>query len=89
MGKHPEGELLILSQPAIPSSQFPSGYYGHFRAKSRADLCQYFRQLARPDPPKKFFDRHQVNILRFHLNEALVYSNILGRSGDTHVLSTR
>lgn len=41
--------------------QFPTGYYGHFRARSRADLCNYFRHLARPEPPKRFLDRQHVN----------------------------
>ncbi|CAF0719257.1 unnamed protein product [Rotaria sp. Silwood1] len=44
----------------VVGSWFPSGYYGHFRARSRADLCNYFRQLARPTPPKKFLDRQKA-----------------------------
>ncbi|CAF1048867.1 unnamed protein product [Adineta ricciae] len=44
----------------IVGSWFPTSYYGNFRAKSRADLAQYFRQLAQPIPPKKFVDRQTV-----------------------------
>ncbi|UJR26482.1 hypothetical protein I4U23_007809 [Adineta vaga] len=44
----------------IVGSWFPTSYYGNFRAKSRADLAQYFRQLAQPIPPKKFIDRQTV-----------------------------
>ncbi|CAF1122554.1 unnamed protein product [Rotaria sordida] len=44
----------------VVGSWFPSGYYGHFRARSRADLCNYFRQLAQPNPPKKFLDRQKA-----------------------------
>ncbi|CAF1358141.1 unnamed protein product [Adineta steineri] len=41
----------------IVGTWFPTSYYGNFRAKSRADLADYFRQLAQPAPPKKFIDR--------------------------------
>ncbi|CAF1297670.1 unnamed protein product [Rotaria magnacalcarata] len=41
----------------VMGSWFPTGYYGHFRAKSRIDICNDFRQLARPDPPRKFLER--------------------------------
>ncbi|CAF0902886.1 unnamed protein product [Rotaria sordida] len=47
----------LTNNPQIIGSWFPTGYYGHFRAKSRIDLCNDFRQLARPNPPKKFLDR--------------------------------
>lgn len=45
--------------------QFPTGYYGHSRAKSRIDLCDYYRQLARPEPPKKFLERQNVGVIFF------------------------
>ncbi|XP_053377307.1 uncharacterized protein LOC123529342 [Mercenaria mercenaria] len=41
----------------IQGSWFPTGYYGHFRSKSRADFICEYRQLARPLPPKKFVVR--------------------------------
>ncbi|CAF1133491.1 unnamed protein product [Rotaria magnacalcarata] len=44
----------------VVGSWFPTGYYGNFRARSRADLCNYFRQLARPAPPRKFVDRQKT-----------------------------
>ncbi|CAF3316348.1 unnamed protein product [Rotaria sp. Silwood2] len=47
----------LTNNQQIIGSWFPTGYYGHFRAKSRIDLCNDFRQFARPSPPKKFLDR--------------------------------
>ena len=41
--------------------QFPSGYYGHFRSKSRNDFVCEYRQLARPQPPDKFLNRAKVS----------------------------
>ncbi|XP_071784316.1 uncharacterized protein [Asterias amurensis] len=35
-------------------SWFPSGYYGHFRSKSRNDFVNEYRQQAKPSPPEKF-----------------------------------
>ncbi|CAF0742172.1 unnamed protein product [Didymodactylos carnosus] len=39
---------------------YSSGYYGHFRSKSRLELSNYFRQLAKPLPPKKFSKRQSA-----------------------------
>ncbi|KAH3819145.1 uncharacterized protein LOC127882425 [Dreissena polymorpha] len=73
----------------IQGSWFPSGYYGHFRSKSRADFVCEYRQLARPIPPKKFIARsteptrrhvfsHHDNREAF-LNDALIFQQGLGR----------
>lgn len=76
-------------KPDIVGSWFPSGYHGHFRSKSRPDfLCEY-RQLARPQPPDKFYNRatqparkhvfsHHDNRQAF-LNDALIFQQGLGR----------
>ncbi|UJR22598.1 hypothetical protein I4U23_025642 [Adineta vaga] len=45
------------SPERTPGAWFPTGYYGHFRAKPRIDLSNSFRQLARPNPPKIFIER--------------------------------
>ncbi|KAL4226112.1 hypothetical protein ACF0H5_014099 [Mactra antiquata] len=73
----------------IQGSWFPTGYYGHFRSKSRADFVNEYRQLARPIPPKKFIKRskeptrkhvfsHHDNRQAF-LNDALIFQQGLGR----------
>ncbi|XP_060074163.1 uncharacterized protein LOC132553892 [Ylistrum balloti] len=73
----------------IVGTWFPSGYYGHFRSKSRNDFCNEYRNLARPQPPKKFFNRskqptprhvfsHHDNRESF-LNDALYFEQGLGR----------
>ncbi|KAK7102033.1 uncharacterized protein C3orf84-like [Littorina saxatilis] len=41
----------------IAGSWFPSGYYGHYRSKSRNDFVCEYRQLARPQPPDRFLKR--------------------------------
>jgi len=38
-------------------SWFPSGYYGHYRSKVRTDFVNEYRQLAKPQPPKRFIHR--------------------------------
>ncbi|XP_033745267.1 uncharacterized protein LOC117330849 [Pecten maximus] len=73
----------------VVGTWFPSGYYGHFRSKSRNDFCNEYRNLARPQPPKKFFNRskqptprhvfsHHDNRESF-LNDALYFEQGLGR----------
>ncbi|CAF3906177.1 unnamed protein product [Adineta steineri] len=49
-----------------PGAWFPTGYYGHFRAKPRIELSNSFRQLARPTPPNKFVER-QTSAATTHL----------------------
>lgn len=41
--------------------QFPSGYYGHFRGKTRNDIYSEYRHLAKPTPPRVFFSRLKVS----------------------------
>lgn len=73
----------------VVGTWFPSGYYGHFRSKSRNDFCNEYRNLARPQPPRKFFNRskqptpkhvfsHHDNRESF-LNDALYFEQGLGR----------
>lgn len=73
----------------IVGSWFPSGFYGHFRSKSRADFVCEYRKLARPQPPDKFYNRakqptrkhvfsHHDNRQAF-LNDALIFQQGLGR----------
>ncbi|GFR75708.1 hypothetical protein ElyMa_002195100 [Elysia marginata] len=38
-------------------SWFPSGYYGHYRSKTRTDFVNEYRQLAKPQPPRRFIHR--------------------------------
>ena len=38
-------------------SQFPSGYHGHFRSKSRQEFTIPYREKAKPPPPTKFLNR--------------------------------
>jgi len=38
-------------------SWFPSGYYGHYRSRVRTDFVNEYRQLAKPQPPKRFIHR--------------------------------
>ncbi|XP_051777131.1 uncharacterized protein C3orf84-like [Erpetoichthys calabaricus] len=45
----------------ITGSWFPSGYYGHFRSKSRNDYLQEYRLAARPTPPEKLVQRLKDN----------------------------
>ncbi|WAR25285.1 CC084-like protein [Mya arenaria] len=78
-----------MAAAEIQGSWYPSGYYGHFRSKSRADFVCEYRQLARPVPPKKFIARstqptrrhvfsHHDNRQAF-LNDALIFQQGLGR----------
>jgi len=67
--------------------QFPSGYYGHFRAKTRADLCNYFRQLARPTPPKKFLDQQRVKLFSLALIIFLYFILQFKAEASTHMFS--
>lgn len=73
----------------IQGSWFPTGFYGHFRSKSRTDFVCEYRQLARPIPPRKFVARskeptrrhvfsHHDNRQAF-LNDALIFQQGLGR----------
>ncbi|XP_022098873.1 uncharacterized protein LOC110983705 [Acanthaster planci] len=41
-------------------SWFPTGYYGHFRSKSRNDFVNEYRQQAKPSPPEKFCRKLQT-----------------------------
>ncbi len=59
--------------------QFPTSYYGNVRAKSRAELCNYFRQLAQPNPPRKFTARQTVKLISFFIYRYDYFcSSILG-----------
>ncbi|XP_064633026.1 uncharacterized protein LOC135491226 isoform X2 [Lineus longissimus] len=70
-------------------SWFPSGFHGHFRSKSRNDFICEYRQLAKPQPPKKFLRRAQENPGRHlfsrhdnrhsFLTDALYFEEGLGR----------
>ncbi|XP_013390381.1 uncharacterized protein LOC106158822 [Lingula anatina] len=73
----------------IEGTWFPTGYYGHFRSKSRNDYINEFRYLAKPSPPKKFIKRSGENVARHvfshhdnreaFLNDALYFEQGLGR----------
>ncbi|XP_025106888.1 uncharacterized protein LOC112571805 [Pomacea canaliculata] len=78
-----------MTSGEIVGSWFPSGYYGHFRSKSRNDFVCEYRQLAKPQPPNKFFVRsrqpsarhlfsHHDNRQSF-LSDALYFEQGLGR----------
>lgn len=41
----------------IVGTWFPSGYFGHFRSKTRNDILQEYRHAAAPSPPDKFVRR--------------------------------
>ena len=41
----------------VVGSWFSTGYYGHFRSKSRNDFVCEYRQIAKPVPPKRFLNR--------------------------------
>ena len=89
MGKTRESKPATLPYIRV---QFPNCYYGHFRAKSRADLSNYFRQLARPEPPRKFLDRQHVrmNLVFSTRSKAHMYICLMaGRSVGASVLSAR
>lgn len=73
----------------IVGSWFSSGYYGHFRSKSRNDFVCEYRQLAKPVPPNRFLNRakqptarhvfsHHDNRESF-LDSALYFEQGLGR----------
>lgn len=73
----------------IVGSWFSTGYYGHFRSKSRNDFVCEYRQLAKPVPPKRFLNRakqptarhvfsHHDNRESF-LDSALYFEQGLGR----------
>lgn len=77
----------------IVGSWFPTGYYGHFRSKSRPDfLCEY-RQLAKPQPPDRFIRRSMKpcssHVFSYHdnrhafLGDAVVFEQGLGRRRDS------
>ncbi|XP_046568450.1 uncharacterized protein LOC124276843 [Haliotis rubra] len=78
----------------IAGSWFPSGYYGHFRSKSRNDFVCEYRQLAKPQPPEKFYKRAKQPITRHvfshhdnrhsFLNNALYFEEGLGRKRVTN-----
>ncbi|KAL8563765.1 hypothetical protein ACOMHN_058280 [Nucella lapillus] len=73
----------------IMGSWFPSGYYGHFRSKSRNDFVCEYRQLAKPPPPDKFLRRSREpcnrHVFSTHDNrnsfmtDALYFEQGLGR----------
>ena len=42
----------------------PRGYHGHERAKSRIELSNYYRQLAKPIPPGMFKSRQTESVLK-------------------------
>ncbi|XP_022299315.2 ciliary microtubule inner protein 7-like [Crassostrea virginica] len=73
----------------IVGSWFPSGYYGHFRSKTRNDFVCEYRQLAKPQPPNKFLNRSKQPTARHvfsnhdnresFLNDALYFEQGLGR----------
>ncbi|KAL3852429.1 hypothetical protein ACJMK2_016068 [Sinanodonta woodiana] len=76
-------------QPRFQEIGFSSGYHGHFRNKSRNDFVNEYRQLAKPQPPKRFLQRarqparghafsHHDNKQSF-LNDALYFEEGLGR----------
>ncbi|XP_062614588.1 uncharacterized protein LOC134276343 [Saccostrea cucullata] len=73
----------------VVGSWFPTGYYGHFRSKTRNDFVCEYRQLAKPQPPNKFFNRSKQPTARHvfsnhdnresFLNDALYFEQGLGR----------
>lgn len=42
-------------------SQFPSGFHGHFRSKSRSEFTIPYRHRAKPCPPEKFMNYAKVS----------------------------
>lgn len=81
------------SCPGIVGSWFPSGYYGHFRSKSRPDfLCEY-RQLAKPQPPERFLYRSMQptakHVFSIHdnkqafLSDAFIFQQGVGKKRHT------
>ncbi|XP_026695743.2 uncharacterized protein LOC100175394 [Ciona intestinalis] len=46
-----------MSVPDIVGTWYPSGYYGHFRSRTRNDILQDYRHAASPTPPSKFYNR--------------------------------
>ncbi|XP_076447943.1 ciliary microtubule inner protein 7-like [Babylonia areolata] len=73
----------------IVGSWFPTGYYGHFRSKSRNDFVCEYRQLAKPPPPDKFLRRSKEPCARHvfsthdnrnsFMTDALYFEQGLGR----------
>ncbi|KAK3103792.1 hypothetical protein FSP39_021933 [Pinctada imbricata] len=78
-----------MAATEIIGSWFPSGYHGHFRSKSRLDFVCEYRQLAKPQPPKRFLNRSKQptgrHVFSNHdnresfLNDALYFEQGLGR----------
>jgi len=52
-------DKLIMAKVSSHScgSWFPSGYYGHYRSRVRTDFVNEYRQLAKPQPPRRFLHR--------------------------------
>jgi hypothetical protein len=54
------GVKMAKTTHVTQGSWFPSGYYGHFRSKSRNDFVNEYRQQAKPSPPEKFVKKLQT-----------------------------
>ncbi|XP_059171817.1 uncharacterized protein LOC131952899 [Physella acuta] len=46
----------------VVGSWFPTGYYGHYRSRTRTDFVNEYRQLAKPQPPNKFIYRSSLPV---------------------------
>ncbi|XP_038068721.1 uncharacterized protein LOC119738068 [Patiria miniata] len=80
-------------------SWFPTGYYGHFRSKSRNDFVNDYRQQAKPSPPEKFCRKlqtrptahqfsHHDNRFSF-LNTVTSFQDGLGKKKVTHARTSK
>lgn len=65
------------------------GYHGHNRAKSRIEISNFYRQLAKPPPPRMFTARQNADVLRHsfsnhdnrqaYLNDPLLFGAGFGK----------
>lgn len=65
------------------------GFHGHNRAKSRIEFSNFYRQLAKPPPPRKFVTRQNSDVLRHtfshhdnrqaYLNDPLLFGEGFGK----------
>ncbi|XP_048403397.1 uncharacterized protein LOC125460237 isoform X3 [Stegostoma tigrinum] len=49
--------------------EFPTGFHGHARSKSRNDVFQEYRQRAKPPPPEKLINRLRENPLKHNFSK--------------------
>lgn len=65
------------------------GFHGHNRAKSRIEFSNFYRQLAKPTPPRKFTARQNSDVLRHtfshhdnrqaYLNDPMLFGDGFGK----------